>query len=526
MPLQMTSCCRNAVNIVVTTVFAAVVLFTILLAYITGYQFIQTEQHHLSFGLYGAFLSLHLLLQSLFAFLEHRQMKIPTHPQHLRRTVALCIAAYQEDPDYLRKCLRSIRRISFPGLKVVLVVDGNRPEDRYMMDIFQEVMGGADQAGSMVWKGNYHSDGSGGVGVGVRGGVRGSTVHMEEALRVTRLVRSCRFSCIMQEWGGKREVMYTAFKALGDTVDYVQVCDSDTVLDPACTIEMLKIFEEDTTVGGVGGDVQILNKYDSWISFLSSVRYWMAFNIERACQSYFGCVQCISGPLGMYRNCLLQRFLEAWYHQTFLGSKCSFGDDRHLTNRVLSFGYKTKYTARSQCQTETPTQYLRWLNQQTRWIIHLFYRGRLWNILLFLLTVQLVGMLKATYACFLRGSLVMIFMSLYSLLYMSSLLPAKIFALLTINKAGWGTSGRRKLVVNLIGAVPVTVWTMVLLGGVVYTIYCETQQPLSESEKVLLISGTILYACYWLILLVLYLAIVAKRCNKRQEQYRLPYVEA
>ena len=173
----------------------------------------------------------------------------------------------------------------------------------------------------------------------------------------------------------------------------------------------------------------------------------MAFNVERACQSYFGCVQCISGPLGMYRNALLQRFLEPWYHQTFLGSRCSFGDDRHLTNRVLSFGFKTKFTARSQCQTETPTRYLRWLNQQTRWsksyfrewlynalwfhkhslwmtyesvvtgffpfflvatVIHLFYRGRLWNILLFLLTVQLVGMVKATYACFLRGSLVKI----------------------------------------------------------------------------------------------------------------------
>uniref|UniRef100_A0A3B4BMW3 Uncharacterized protein n=1 Tax=Periophthalmus magnuspinnatus TaxID=409849 RepID=A0A3B4BMW3_9GOBI len=552
---QMPSRCRNAVNIVVTTLFAAVVLFTILLAYVTGYQFIHTEQHHLSFGLYGAFLSLHLLLQSLFAFLEHRHMRAPARPQHLRRTVALCIAAYQEDPDYLRKCLRSIRRISFPGLKVVLVVDGNKPEDRYMMDIFQEVMGGVDQAGSMVWKGNYHSDGSGGAVTNK------NTVHMEEAARVSRLVRGCRFSCVMQEWGGKREVMYTAFKALGDTVDYVQVCDSDTVLDPACTIEMLKIMEEDPMVGGVGGDVQILNKYDSWISFLSSVRYWMAFNIERACQSYFGCVQCISGPLGMYRNSLLQRFLEPWYHQTFLGSKCSFGDDRHLTNRVLSFGYKTKYTARSQCQTETPTQYLRWLNQQTRWsksyfrewlynalwfhkhslwmtyesvvtgffpfflvatVIHLFYRGRLWNILLFLLTVQLVGMVKATYACFLRGSLVMIFMSLYSLLYMSSLLPAKIFALLTINKAGWGTSGRRKIVVNLIGAVPVTVWALVLLGGVVYTIYCETQEPFSETEKALLISGTVLYGCYWIILLVLYLAIVAKRCNKREdstEQY-------
>lgn len=36
-----------------------------------------------------------------------------------------------------------------------------------------------------------------------------------------------------------------------------QVCDSDTVLDPACTIEMLKIMEDDPMVGGVGGDVQV-----------------------------------------------------------------------------------------------------------------------------------------------------------------------------------------------------------------------------------------------------------------------------
>ncbi|XP_055029910.2 hyaluronan synthase 3 [Misgurnus anguillicaudatus] len=547
----------TAVRIVYTTLFGAVVLLAILLVYVTGYQFIRTEQHYLSFGLYGAFLFLHLLLQSLFAYLEHRQMRSPSRPQHLQRTVALCIAAYQEDPDYLRKCLRSIRRISFPGLKVVLVVDGNRKEDAYMMKIFQEVMGETEHTGCLVWKGNYHSDGYGRVGSDLH--------HTKETEHVASVVRNCQHSCIMQEWGGKREVMYTAFKALGNTVDYIQVCDSDTVLDPACTVEMLKILEQDPDVGAVGGDVQILNKYASWISFLSSVRYWMAFNVERACQSYFGCVQCISGPLGMYRNSLLQDFLEPWYNQTFLGTKCSFGDDRHLTNRVLSLGYKTKYTARSQCQTETPTEYLRWLNQQTRWsksyfrewlysalwfhkhnlwmtyesvmtgffpfflvvtVIHLFYVGRLWNILLFLLTVQLVGMVKATYACFLRGSLVMIFMSLYALLYMSSLLPAKIFALLTINKSGWGTSGRKKIVVNVIGAIPVTVWAAILLGGLVYTIYCEVQEPFTDTEKALLIAGAVVYACYWVVLLVLYLAIVAKRCNKREEQFHLPYSKA
>ncbi|MGH0118100.1 UNVERIFIED_CONTAM: hypothetical protein FKN15_043600 [Acipenser sinensis] len=194
-------------------------------------------------------------------------------------------------------------------------------------------------------------------------------------------------------------------KATPSQTVIVQVCDSDTVLDPACTMELLKIIEQDPKVGGAGGDVQILNKYDSWISFLSSVRYWMAFNVERACQSYFGCVQCISGPLGI-------------------------------------------------------------------------------------------------------------------------LLPAKMFAIATINKAGWGTSGRKKIVINFIGLIPVTVWFAILLGGISYTIYCETQDPFSETEIAFLITGAIIYASYWIILLVLYLAIVAKRCSKREEQYNLAYAEA
>ncbi|KAM4721347.1 hyaluronan synthase 3 [Rhinophrynus dorsalis] len=539
---------QTALRVLGTSLFALLVLGGILAAYVTGYQFIHTDRHHLSFGLYGAILGLHLLIQSLFAFLEHRKMRgeglCPTGTS----SVALCIAAYQEDPEYLRKCLQSVRRLSYPHLRVLMVIDGNTEDDRYMMDIFREVMG-SEGTCCYIWDTNYHETEDRG-----QEGERG----------LKELVKNFPYACIMQKWGGKREVMYTAFRALGDSVDYVQVCDSDTVLDPACTAEMLRILEEDPQVGGVGGDVQILNKYDSWISFLSSVRYWMAFNVERACQSYFGCVQCISGPLGMYRNSLLQYFLEDWYNQTFLGQKCSFGDDRHLTNRVLSMGYRTKYTARSRCLTETPTRYLRWLNQQTRWsksyfrewlynalwfhkhhlwmtyesvvtgffpfflvatVVQLFYRGRVWNILLFLLTVQLVGIVKAAYACFLRGNAEMIFMSLYSLLYMTSLLPAKLFAVVTINKSSWGTSGRRKLVVNFMGAVPVSVWFCILLGGLVYTAYCQSQDPFTETELLFLVIGAILYGCYWVALLSLYLALVARRCGKRQELYSLALAE-
>lgn len=78
------------------------------------------------------------------------------------------------------------------------------------------------------------------------------------------------------------------------------MCDSDTKLDPLATLELVKVLESNTKYGAVGGDVMILNLKDSYISFMSSLRYWMAFNVERACQSFFDCVSCISGPLGMY----------------------------------------------------------------------------------------------------------------------------------------------------------------------------------------------------------------------------------
>lgn len=202
----------TALRVVGTSLFALAVLGGILAAYVTGYQFIHTEKHYLSFGLYGAILGLHLFIQSLFAFLEHRRMRGEGRPVRLGRSVALCIAAYQEDPDYLKKCLRSVKRIAFPDLKVVMVVDGNGPDDTYMLDIFHDVMG-SERAGSYVWRSNFHAWGEGETEAGLREGLA----------RVEALVRGTTYSCILQKWGGKREVMYTAFRALGDSVDYIQV---------------------------------------------------------------------------------------------------------------------------------------------------------------------------------------------------------------------------------------------------------------------------------------------------------------
>ena len=105
-----------------------------------------------------------------------------------------------------------MKRLTYPRIKVVMVIDGNSEDDLYMMDIFSEVMG-RDQSATYIWKNNYH----------VKGPGETDESHRESSQHVTQLVLSNKSICIMQKWGGKREVMYTAFRALGRSVDYVQV---------------------------------------------------------------------------------------------------------------------------------------------------------------------------------------------------------------------------------------------------------------------------------------------------------------
>ncbi len=144
----------------------------------------------------------------------------------------------------------------------------------------------------------------------------------------------------------------------------------------------------------------------------------------------------------------------------------------------------------------------------TATIIKLFWTGTLWDILWVLCCIQLIGLVKAAYACILRQNAVMLFMSLYSALYMTSLLPAKYFAIITMNKSSWGTSGRRKMVGNYIPLAPLSVWAAILLGGLGYTIYRESIKSWTtdgkKEEIKFMIFGAVAYVCYWLVMICLY----------------------
>uniref|UniRef100_I3MDM6 hyaluronan synthase n=1 Tax=Ictidomys tridecemlineatus TaxID=43179 RepID=I3MDM6_ICTTR len=523
--------CSGLARRVLTIAFALLILGLMTWAYAAGVPLASDSYGLLAFGLYGAFLSAHLVAQSLFAYLEHRRVAAAARRAAARgpldaataRSVALTISAYQEDPAYLRQCLTSARALLYPRarLRVLMVVDGNRAEDLYMVDMFREVFADEDPA-TYVWDGNYHQPwepaAAGAVDAGA-GAYREVEAEDPGRLAVEALVRTRRCVCVAQRWGGKREVMYTAFKALGDSVDYVQVCDSDTRLDPMALLELVRVLDEDPRVGAVGGDVRILNPLDSWVSFLSSLRYWVAFNVERACQSYFHCVSCISGPL---------------------------------------------YTSRSRCYSETPSSFLRWLSQQTRWsksyfrewlynalwwhrhhawmtyeavvsglfpffvaatVLRLFYAGRPWALLWVLLCVQGVALAKAAFAAWLRGCLRMVLLSLYAPLYMCGLLPAKFLALVTMNQSGWGTSGRRKLAANYVPLLPLALWALLLLGGLVRSVAQEARadwcSPSRVAEAYHLAAGAGAYLGYWVVMLTLYWVGVRRLCRRRSGGYRV-----
>lgn len=222
----------SALRAISTSLFALLVLGVMVWAYVEGFQLVTSVFGMVSFGIYGLLLLVHVLFQSFFAFFEHRRMKARTDACSFTKTVGFTISAYQEDPEYLRECLNSIRALQYPPelLKIIMVIDGNKDDDHYMMDMFMEVFADQDP-GCYVWKNNYHTwdpaQAQLDVEMAAHPGLYTDAFFEEgedpQRREVEHLIQNKRCVCIMQKWGGKREVMYTAFKALGPSVDYIQV---------------------------------------------------------------------------------------------------------------------------------------------------------------------------------------------------------------------------------------------------------------------------------------------------------------
>jgi hyaluronan synthase len=273
--------------------------------------------------------------------------------------------------------------------------------------------------------------------------------------------------------------------------------------------------------------------------------------MERAYQSFTGNVLCVSGPIGMYRITDLEKIIDKWSEQVFLGKQCTYGDDRHLTNLILGLGKNVMYVPNSYAETETPSSWYRFFKQQTRWNKSAF-REFFWSVkildkhslfmsvdlvyvlvypyivmgyLMYILwyktvielgfymsIVLLLGLIKSVYGTVVSGKYENMFYFMYVFMYVSTVFPGKIWALININDNSWGTSSRKIMSADVSFDIVVPLlWNSVLLGGFGYNIWRSNVLGFVFTDYLLLI---IVFIILCLCLLIMWLYVTVKRNNR------------
>jgi cellulose synthase/poly-beta-1,6-N-acetylglucosamine synthase-like glycosyltransferase len=278
---------------------------------------------------------------------------------------------------------------------------------------------------------------------------------------------------------GKRHAQSLAFKqAKGDILVTV---DSDTILEKNSVANLLKPFRN-PKIGAVTGQLSALNKNDNLLTRILNIRYIVAGLLDRGAYSFFGVVNCTSGPNSAYRKELILSKLDEYINQTHKGIKCTFGDDRHLTSIFLQNGYDVFFQKTAKARTIVPTslkglatQQLRWNRSfwrenwlTTHWMwnrskyltigtimdmsLPFLYLGSLvWNIfrgldsaslfILFPLIIcsSVMAYLRNSKALQLVNAKDFLITPVYAWIYIFLLLPITMYALFTTSKTSWGT---------------------------------------------------------------------------------------
>ncbi|HSX27873.1 MAG TPA: glycosyltransferase [Candidatus Saccharimonadales bacterium] len=382
--------------------------------------------------IYGVLSMSHLCVQYFFAHRHAERHKAKSYDFTTR--VVVLVPIYNESPWRLRRCLTSLRRQTHRNLHIVAIDDGskNRKQLQWVYEEFGKF----------------------------------SNVSIE----------------LLAKNAGKREAQHRGYLNHPDATLYLTV-DSDTVLASDAVAVMAARFA-DSRIGAVTADVTADNWRHSWLTRLIKVRYWSAFHVERAAQSYFNSVTCCSGPLSMYRGAALQKVWDKYIGQTFLGRPCTFGDDRHLTNLILREGFQAIFEPMASARTHVPERlFPDYVKQQWRWNMS-FYREMLWNVtylrnhhpymaydlamqalLPFMLLAGLcitaiaalhghegvafwygltalgMGLLRSIYGVWRTKDRNFLFFTVYGLLHVTVLIPLRIYSLITLfaRRTAWGT---------------------------------------------------------------------------------------
>jgi hyaluronan synthase/N-acetylglucosaminyltransferase len=377
-----------------------------------------------AFLFYTLLMLLHLVVQTALAHVSFRQSVRRSQYVRLRPAlpdVDVIVPVYNENPSDLTACCEAILAQTYRGLiQVYLVDDGspNRAELRPVYERFSALPG---------W-------------------------HV----------------LLPEQNAGKRAAQDLAVRASSGAL--VVTIDSDTQIAPDGIEVIARVFEDDRRIGAVTGDVRVANAGHNLLTRLIDIRYWVAFNQERA------------GPFAVYRRDVLDRIWDRYVAQTFRGTECTYGDDRHLTNLVLAEGLRTTFEPAARAITSAPTTMPTYLRQQLRWNKS-YYRELLWtlsflprlslymtfevltqtmlplllvlavattavrvvqqpaHLLAYALVITGVALLHCAYALWRTRDPRFLLFVVYGFIHAGLLIPLRLRAISTLTNNSWGTRG-------------------------------------------------------------------------------------
>lgn len=188
------------------------------------------------------------------------------------------------------------------------------------------------------------------------------------AYRLQAKINDPRLQVVEMPRPGKRGAMDKGFDLIEKGAYEVTVnVDGDTVLDRDAIYTGLMLIDSEVGIEAVTSNVNVRNRHTSWLAELTFQRYRYANEQERAAQSWFKGVTCMSGPLMIMLTKNVSEIRPEWVEEKFMGVPIGPGDDRSLTMHHLRRGKGVAYSPASVVWTDCPTTIPKWKPQQLRW---------------------------------------------------------------------------------------------------------------------------------------------------------------
>lgn len=239
--------------------------------------------------------------------------------------VAGIVPAYNEDPNALMACIRSMVLLQTRKPDILVVVDDGSKSDIAM---------------------EYNI-------------VRGRA-----ALLAHR--NGVEFHWITQKNAGKRHAQAAAINILPSDVNVIWTVDSDTISDKNALRELLKPFK-DPQIQSVAGIVMAANVKKSFFVRFTDLWFVASQLADRSSQSVFGSVWVNSGPIAAYRIGPIRENLSGYLSETFMGRKVPFSDDSLMTLYAMMNG-KTVQQPSAFCFSLMPEKINHFQRMYIRWM--------------------------------------------------------------------------------------------------------------------------------------------------------------